>query len=59
DLVVFDPATVRDTATFDAPHAYPEGIPHVLVNGVFVVRAGQQTDARPGVVVARSLLTGR
>jgi N-acyl-D-amino-acid deacylase len=59
DVVVFDPARVRDTATFDAPHAYPEGIPHVLVNGVFVVKNGTQTPERPGAVVAKSLLTGR
>jgi len=59
DLVVFDPARVRDTATFDAPHAYPEGIPHVLVNGVFVVRNGAQTAERPGAVIASSLMAGR
>jgi N-acyl-D-amino-acid deacylase len=59
DIVIFNPATVRDAATFDAPHAYPEGIPHVLVNGVFVVRDGVQTDERPGMVLARSVLSGR
>ena len=59
DIVVFDPARVRDTATFDAPHAYPEGIPHVLVNGVFVVRSGAQTAERPGAVLAQSVLSGR
>ncbi len=56
DIVIFDPARVRDTATFDAPHAYPEGIPHVLVNGAFVVRDGKPTEARPGAVLARSVL---
>ena len=59
DIVIFDPARVRDTATFDAPHAYPEGIPHVLVNGVFVVRDGKTTGERPGAVLARSVLTNR
>lgn len=59
DIVVFDPARVRDTATFDAPHAYPEGMPHVIVNGTFVVRDGAQTDARPGAVLARSPLAAR
>jgi N-acyl-D-amino-acid deacylase len=34
DLVVFDPATVADTATYEAPHSYPRGIDHVIVNGV-------------------------
>jgi N-acyl-D-amino-acid deacylase len=54
DLVIFDPATVRDVATYAAPHAYPHGIVHVLVNGEFVVRNGQPAPARAGVV-----LTGR
>lgn len=52
DLVVFDPARVRDTATFERPHAYPEGIAFVLVNGVPVVRKGVHTGARPGQVIA-------
>jgi N-acyl-D-amino-acid deacylase len=51
DLVAFDPSKVRDTATFDNPHQYPEGIPHVWVNGVQVVSNGQHTDARPGRVL--------
>lgn len=56
DLVVFDPATVADRATFDMPHAYPAGIPHVIVNGEVVLRDGEATGARPGQVIARSLL---
>ena len=59
DLVVFDRKTVADTATFEAPHAYATGIPYVLVNGVMVVRNGAQTDARPGQVIANSLLEKR
>ncbi|MEX2273593.1 MAG: D-aminoacylase [Vicinamibacterales bacterium] len=59
DIVVFDPARVRDVATFDAPHGYAEGIPHVLVNGMFVVRNGAQTAERPGAVLAPSLLKVR
>jgi len=59
DIVIFDPARVRDVATFDAPHAYPEGIPHVLVNGTFVVRDGKPTRERPGAVLARSALRTR
>lgn len=51
DLVVFDPQTVADRATFDAPHQYPTGIPFVLVNGVFVVREERLTGARPGIVL--------
>jgi N-acyl-D-amino-acid deacylase len=53
DLVVFDPATIRDTATFEQPHAYPQGIPHVIVNGVAVVRNGEHTRARPGQALAK------
>lgn len=48
DVVVFDPRTVADLATFEAPHAYPVGIPHVIVNGEPVVRDGEHTGARPG-----------
>ena len=48
DLVIFNPATVADAATFELPHGYALGIPHVLVNGVFVVRNGAHTGATPG-----------
>jgi len=49
DLVVFDPDRVRDRATFESPHQASEGIPHVLVGGVFVVRDGQLVEgAAPG-----------
>ena len=54
DLVAFDPQQVRDTATFEEPHQYPVGIPHVWVNGVQVVRDGEHTRARPGKVLRRS-----
>ena len=54
DLVAFDPARVRDTATFDAPHQYPADIPQVWVNGVQVVRDGEHTDAKPGRVLRPS-----
>ncbi|HET7551687.1 MAG TPA: amidohydrolase family protein, partial [Gemmatimonadaceae bacterium] len=53
DLVVFDPATVEDRATFEDPHQYPVGIDYVLVNGVAVVDGGKFTDARPGLVLRR------
>ncbi|CAN5838003.1 D-aminoacylase [soil metagenome] len=51
DLVLFDPATVSDAATFEKPHAYATGIPYVLVNGVVVVRDGAHTGATPGVIL--------
>lgn len=48
DLVVFNPATVRDTATYEQPHQYPIGIEHVIVNGVHVLDPKGLTGARPG-----------
>ena len=48
DLVLFDPARVIDTATWKDPHSYPKGIPHVLVNGVAVIRDSEWTGAFPG-----------
>lgn len=52
DITVFDPATVIDRATFEAPTTPSEGIPHVIVNGTFVVRDGELVkDARPGRAV--------
>ena len=53
DIVLFDPAAVKDQATYAAPHAYPVGMPHVLVNGVFVVRDGKTTGARAGQILRR------
>lgn len=53
DLVVFDPATVSDRATFDEPHQYPDGIKHVLVNGEPVVRGGTHLGTLPGHVLTR------
>ncbi|MEO1081058.1 MAG: D-aminoacylase [Pseudomonadota bacterium] len=49
DLVVFDPDTIQDQATYTDPHRYPTGIDHVIVNGRFVIRAGALTGDRPGV----------
>jgi N-acyl-D-amino-acid deacylase len=51
DVVVFDPASIRDNATFDEPHQYATGMVHVFVNGQQVLRDGQHTGARPGQVV--------
>jgi N-acyl-D-amino-acid deacylase len=51
DVVVFDPATVRDKATYEQPHQLAEGVRHVFVNGVAIVRDGTHTGATPGRVV--------
>jgi N-acyl-D-amino-acid deacylase len=53
DVVVFDPATIRDKATYFEPFQYSEGITHVLVNGSFVVDGGKPTAAKPGKVLVR------
>jgi N-acyl-D-amino-acid deacylase len=53
DVVVLDPATVADRATFDQPHQYPVGIPWVLVDGEVVVGEGKFLPARPGKVLRR------
>jgi len=51
DVVVFDPATIRDHATYAEPHRYATGVHHVLVDGVPVIRDGEHTGATPGQVV--------
>ena len=53
DIVIFDPDKVRDAATWSDPHRYPEGIPHVLVNGRPVIADGEHTGALPGVVLRK------
>ncbi|HEY6120641.1 MAG TPA: amidohydrolase family protein [Pyrinomonadaceae bacterium] len=56
DITIFDPATVIDRATFEQPALYSEGIRHVLVGGVFVVRDDKIVeDAKPGKAVRRPL----
>lgn len=51
DVVVFDPVKVADFATFEKPHQYSTGMVHVFVNGKQVLKMGQHTGAKPGVVV--------
>lgn len=48
DVVVFDPKTVTDHATFESPQQYATGVKHVLVNGAQVLKDGAHTDAKPG-----------
>ena len=58
DLVVFDPETVADHATYERPHQLSTGVVHVLVNGVGVVSNGQHTGAMPGLAVRGPGWTG-
>ena len=52
DVVVFDPATIADRATFNKPHQYAVGMKHVFVNGVQVLKDGEHTGAKPGRALA-------
>jgi N-acyl-D-amino-acid deacylase len=51
DIVVFDPDRISDTATFEQPKQYPEGINYVLVNGQIVIDQSKHTGARPGMML--------
>jgi N-acyl-D-amino-acid deacylase len=51
DVVIFDPGRIRDRATYEQPHQYPEGISAVFVNGIVVFEGGAMTGARPGVIL--------
>lgn len=53
DLVIFNPETIADKATFEKPKQYPEGIDYVLVNGAVVVEKGKHTGALKGRVLGR------
>lgn len=54
DLVLFDPHSVRDTATYASPHQYPAGLRAVMVNGVWAVRDGDCTGQLPGRLLRKS-----
>ncbi|MCX7636142.1 MAG: amidohydrolase family protein, partial [Syntrophales bacterium] len=53
DIVVFDPDTVADQATWQEPHRYPIGIPYVIVNGQLVIAEGEHTGRLPGRVLRK------
>ena len=54
DIVVFDPETVIDKATFTNPHQYPEGIDTVIVNGRLVIHEGEHTGRTPGHILRKA-----
>ncbi|MFQ5840622.1 MAG: amidohydrolase family protein, partial [Candidatus Methylomirabilales bacterium] len=54
DLVLFDPDTVRDRATYQDPIQYPDGIRYVLVNGTITLEEGEHTGARAGRIIGRN-----
>ena len=58
DVVVFDPATIQDHATFEKPHQYSTGVYHVFVNGEQVLKDGEHTGVTPGRVVRGPGWTG-
>jgi N-acyl-D-amino-acid deacylase len=58
DVVVFDPATIQDHATFEKPHQFATGVSEVVVNGQLALSAGEPADARPGRVVRGRGWTG-
>jgi N-acyl-D-amino-acid deacylase len=58
-VVVFDPESIRDHATFDDPQRYASGVSNVFVNGVQVLRDGEHTGRTPGRVVRGPGWTGR
>jgi dihydroorotase/N-acyl-D-amino-acid deacylase len=51
DVAIFDPAKVRDTATFEKPHAYADGVTYVIINGEVAFESGAMTAARSGRVL--------
>ncbi|MFZ3472548.1 N-acyl-D-amino-acid deacylase family protein [Streptomyces sp. 4.24] len=59
DLVLFDPLTVAAGSTYERPRALPTGIPHVLIDGRFVMRDGRRTDVLAGRSVRRTPYRGR
>jgi N-acyl-D-aspartate/D-glutamate deacylase len=59
DVVVFDPATIAAPATYEKPRQYATGVVHLFVNGKQVLRDGEHTGAKPGMVVLRAQGAGR
>ena len=56
DLVIFDPNTIIDKATFILPHQYPVGISHVLINGKWSIKNGEFLNKMNGVILRKTIL---
>ena len=54
DIVIFDPDTIIDRATYTDPHQYPDGIHYVIINGEIVVKNKQHTKVKPGKILRRN-----
>ena len=54
DLVIFNPATIKDNATYENPHQYADGIIHVIVNGDLVIGDELHTGDRPGEILSKN-----
>ncbi|MFQ5471472.1 MAG: amidohydrolase family protein [Dehalococcoidia bacterium] len=54
DIVVFDPQAIEDVATYEEPRKHPDGIRHVIVNGLIAVDGGRQTEVRAGALLRRA-----
>ncbi len=59
DLVIFDPKTILDRATYTNPHQFPQGIPYVLVNGKIVISQGKHTGVKPGKALFKKKSTAQ
>ena len=53
DLVIFNPVTISDTATYESPKSYPIGIEYVIVNGKITVKDGEHTEAKAGSILRK------
>jgi N-acyl-D-amino-acid deacylase len=56
DVVVFNPNTIIDKATYDSPHQYSEGVQYVIVNGAVTLQNGKHTGVRNGVTLKNNTL---
>ena len=54
DIVIFDPDTIIDKATYTHPHQYPDGIHYVIINGEIVIKNKQHTTVKPGKILRRN-----